>query len=177
MKKVATCRARPWIEDTDNEDTELEKDEDEHEIVEVDNHSTRTESTEHTTEDLQSLNSLDEDDGRESSCRMVELSFGEENVEKRLKRGSFAILLKAAENLKQCGRVKYVGKAGSKKKNTCWVEVDGKIEELDFMKDVTGCKKWRLKESSFKTEFNKQSKCLQLLFQPANTKIHKFRRP
>ena len=69
---------------------------------------------------------------------MDELSFAEENVEKRPKRGSFVIFQKDGENLKECGRVKLVAKAGSKKRNTCWVEVDGKIEELDFMKDVTG---------------------------------------
>ena len=51
----------------------------------------------------------------------------------------------------EIGRVKHVGKTGSKKKNTCWIEKDGKVEELDFLKDVSG---WTYQEEGKRVRFN-----------------------
>ena len=38
------------------------------------------------------------------------------------------------------GTVKHVGKQHSKKRNVCWVDVQGEIKEIDFLKDVC---KWK----------------------------------
>ena len=58
-----------------------------------------------------------------SSCRM-EVEIGE-NSERRPKRGSEVSFRKVGEVLKKTGKVKHVGKSGSRRKNTCWIENDG----------------------------------------------------
>ena len=151
LKKVATCRARPWIENTDNEESDSGDEENDSELD-----SDQTEITEESQEEPLSSSRMEimdasdellvvEDTQEESSSRMENqgTSILAESVEKRPKRGAEVIFQKAGENVMKSGRIKHVGKNGSKKKNTCWVEVDGNIEELDFLKEVTG---WKYKE-------------------------------
>ena len=158
LKKVATCRARPWIENTDNEESDSGDEENDSELD-----SDQTEITEESQEEPLSSSRMEimdasdellvvEDTQEESSSRMENqgTSILAESVEKRPKRGAEVIFQKAGENVMKSGRIKHVGKNGSKKKNTCWVEVDGNIEELDFLKEVTG---WKYKEKGLSVKF------------------------
>ena len=63
-----------------------------------------------------------------------------DNKEVRPKRGSTITFLKAGESVEKTGKVKHVGKRGSKKRNSCWIECDDVLEELDFAKDIEGWK-------------------------------------
>ena len=63
-----------------------------------------------------------------------------DNKEVRPKRGSTITFLKAGESVEKTGKVKHVGKQGSKKRNSCWIECDDVLEELDFAKDIEGWK-------------------------------------
>ena len=40
------------------------------------------------------------------------------------------------KNETEIGVVKHVGKTNSKKKNVCWIEVDGNLKEIDFLQNV-----------------------------------------
>ena len=66
--------------------------------------------------------------------------------ERRPKRcSSIKVKIKDNERI-QTGRVKTVGKGGSKNKDTCWIETDEKEElVLDFMKDIES---WQFVEKS-----------------------------
>ena len=77
-----------------------------------------------------------------------------ENKERRPKRGSMVTFQKVGENSKCCGKVKHVGKATGKKRNFCWVEINGVLEELDFTKQVS---QWSYTENSPKVQFSEAS--------------------
>ena len=150
LKKVATCRARPWIEDSDVEASESSEDEDIPEgglaeTVEIDVSSTIDDST----KGMETENAEDEVIIEDSTGMDSELN--QDNTESRPKRGSSVIFQKVGEAGKHCGIVKFVGKASGKKRNTCWIEVDGKLSEIDFIKQVSG---WKYTQEAPRVQFN-----------------------
>ena len=134
MKKVASCRARPWV-DSENEITDTDTDSESELSVDESRNSScgleRESSNRLETEESIALEP-------EASCRM-ENELGE-NKERRPKRGSQITFQKVGETSQKTGKVKHVGKSGSKKKNTCWIENGDEVIELDFLKDVSGWK-------------------------------------
>ena len=78
------------------------------------------------------------EEGQEPS-NWMESEF-DENKDLRPKRGSTILFQKAGEFFKRHGKIKHVGKLGSKKKITCWIEKNNEIEEFDFVKDISGWK-------------------------------------
>ena len=213
LKKVATCRARPWVEESEVESSESSENEDdleEESLIEnseqieipsseqesskrMENESGKVPGTEKSARSRGSSkecsNRMENDTAlmpsegivpEESSRRMESVETEEEassmletrqessrrvdnevtiqehnddllqNKERRPKRGSMVIFQKDGETSKQSGRVKFVGKGTGKKKNTCWIEINGELEELDFMKHVSG---WSYTEMAPQVQF------------------------
>ena len=73
------------------------------------------------------------EDGIENST-VKDSKLNNQNVENRPKRGSTVVFQKVGESNESCGKVKFVCKASGNKKNTFWVEIDGNLTEIDFMK-------------------------------------------
>ena len=190
LKKVATCRARPWVEESEVESSESSENEDdleEESLIEnseqleipsseqesskrMENESGKVSGTEKSARSrgsskecsnrMENETALMPSEGivpEESARRMESVETEEEassiletrqessrrmdnevpiqehnndllqNKERRPKRGSMVIFQKDGETSKQSGRVKFVGKGTGKKKNTCWIEINGEI--------------------------------------------------
>ena len=144
LKKVASCRARPWIEDSE---VESGNSDDEEVLVET----SLTDVLEIEEDSATGLEEeVNQDEIRMEQSTGMDTELDMENVKTRPKRGSTVIFQKVGENVKSIGMVKFVGKASGNKKNTCWIETDGKLSEIDFMKHVSG---WTYNTESPKVQF------------------------
>ena len=58
------------------------------------------------------------------------------NIERRPKRWSTVRYKKKGEDSEKVGRIKHVGRKGTKEKDQCWVDNAGILEVVNFFKDV-----------------------------------------
>ena len=135
IKKIASCRARPFCEDSTEDPDELlvetgdELDSDSDELGEVS--STREENTD-----------LDEDQDLTIACEeeseeIVESTESKKSqVERRPKLGKVVKFRRFNDPNFHQGKVTSVGKKTSKDKDKCWIELNDKIEILDFLLDI-----------------------------------------
>ena len=109
------------------------------------------------------LSEENETDVSESEVALLEdESEGAENTESRPKRHSKVEFLIKGEEDKRTGIVRHVGKKSSNKKNVCWIDVEGEIHELDFLRDVTSWKYIERKKLTFdKTIQNSDKKTVK----------------
>ena len=133
LKKIATCKSRPWIEDV----TEEEDESDDTDTSELD---TSSEDLLKSDEEPESIDSKVDDNGVTEECNdkeiVIETNLDEENTERRPKRWSTVRYKKKGEKIEKVGRIKHVGRRNTKEKDHCWVESDGNIETVDFFKEV-----------------------------------------
>ena len=144
MKKVASCRARPWYDDTDQGDL-LDDSNDESEIVIDCDETINLESDQFT--DIEEFIDTDEEQVLEEKQEVVDRTGteteteehsdenrGEERRPKRFK----SIEFKTRNNENSCrGKVVGVGKKNTKNVDKCWIEMENKeIEIVDFVRDI-----------------------------------------
>ena len=141
LKKVATCKARPWIEEISGESDSEENDESD------------TENDETIVTDAESLTNS------EIEVQVIEAEneenedLIENNVDRRPKRGSTVKFRRKGKDNIEAGKVKKVGKQNSKQKDVCWIQISDQLERLDFLKDIEA---WSYKEK-LNVNFNKEN--------------------
>ena len=142
MKKVASCRLRPWTEDqeeSDEESTEEETtDDDESDWEEPVNPSEEVVVEEVT----QQRDAIADEEVKTASKGLDELIECGKHEETRPTRGSQVIIKLKNGKILESGYVKHVGKKSTPKKSTCWIECEDKTrtEEIDFAKEVDSWK-------------------------------------
>ena len=102
-------------------------------------------------ENEQESEQVEDENQSNSSNRMENDPDLQENKDKRPKRGSTVLFHMVGESSKSSGKVKFVGKASGSKKNTCWIEINGELHEIDFVKQVSG---WTYTEESAGVHFS-----------------------
>ena len=175
MKKVASCRMRPWIEEqeesTSDEDITTDEESDgEEPAIELDTSSKRMEDDDSVEENdsrrMESMKSNQTENtliSNSSNGMDAEIVSTDESLSSnRMENVSDALIecekhenirpkrwsqvnVKLKNNRIVAGYVKYVGKKTTAKKHTCWIEQGDNVEEIDFSKDVDS---WKYEKKS-----------------------------
>ena len=115
LKKVATCRSRPWFDENSEE-----------------NSSGKPPNDSETNESVESnaMSVSEDEDTSESEISVI-------NNERRPKLHRHILFRKRNEDEMQRGKVIKVGKKKSKNKDKCWIELEGDdVQVIDFVRDV-----------------------------------------
>ena len=145
LRKVATCRARPMVNEVpDAEDSSSEEEgtmDEESEVEECSDNESNTGKVnpillKKTPDGWKNSDTLPK--GWKDKHPEVNIEFGQETKETRPKRGKMVKFKMFAEDEYREGTIQQVGKQSGRDRNTCWVLENGKTDStaIDFMKDV-----------------------------------------
>ena len=167
LKKVASCRLRPWIEESESSESEESTDDEEESDLEVPVEEVEStepgniENSEHKTLS-ESISSSEieptigsSEEQKKSTRRMEndEMLECDKHEDLRPKRGSLVTVKMKNGDTFGSINVKHVGKKSSSKKYSCWMEIHGVLQEINFSTDVDA---WKY-EKKQSVEFNNES--------------------
>ena len=139
LKKVASCRARPWVEDV-TEESDIDDDTDEEEIVDtLESDASVVEQTDEVTtigseESITAGNPLEHDEAWEVNENKD--TKDNENSERRPLKGSEVVFKMRDDDAETIAKVVNVGKKKSKQQDVCWVVTDEETKAINFFRDV-----------------------------------------
>ena len=131
LKKIAACKSRPWIEDITEDESEDSDSASETDVSDGDDIA-ETADKEPKVDKPNDIGLIEETETIDPVVPLNDLG----NIERRPKRWSTVRYKKKGEDSEKVGRIKHVGRKGTKEKDQCWVDNAGILEVVNFFKDV-----------------------------------------